>query len=772
MPAVQCPIPGCDYVTDDLDAAIVAVLITVHSTTHAPGPVTAANVEKVKRPVISTAGTSEEWAYFESRWSDYVEATKIAGRDKVVQLLECCDEQLRKDLTRSAGGSLTNKPVQEVLAAIKKLAVREENTMVARVTLHNMRQDRDEPVRSFCARLRGQAGVCKFFIQCPTCNTDVNYTDTIIRDVLARGISDPEIQLDLLGDKNQDMTLEEVTQFVEAKDSGKRSASRLLDSQTVQAASSSYKKAKQTAVRDKNEVCTYCGKKGHGKSAPARLRKSDCPAYGHKCGYCNREHHFEKVCRSKEKSKTGTATHNTDDCEGAVFDSLCSISSDSYKINGRTLAIDHHLYDNLSDTWISKASQPQPFVNLVLRILPEDYEAFGFNMTKRTNTVAISAMADTGCQSCLNGIKVIHRLGINQTELIPVNMKMHAANNKGITILGATTLRISDRDDQGRHVETRQMTYVTDNSDKLFISREACIALRMISDSFPTIGEIDDTQQTLGTENSHNITNNIGSVNSLDTTCNCPQRKLPAPMPRNVPYPATEDNLEKIKQFLMDYYKSSTFNTCDHQPLPLMDGPPMRLMVDPEAEPVAHHTPVPVPIHWKEEVKAGLDQDVRLGVLEPVPVGEPVTWCHRMVVCAKKNGKPRRTVDFQPLNVHATRETHHTPSPFHQARSVPNGKRKTVFDAWNGYHSVPIPEEDRHLTTFITPWGRYRYKTAPQGYIASGDAYTRRYDEIVADISNKTKCVDDVLLWADSIEESFFSSCTMARYLWSSWHHS
>ncbi|VDI13988.1 Hypothetical predicted protein, partial [Mytilus galloprovincialis] len=129
-----------------------------------------------------------------------------------------------------------------------------------------------------------------------------------------------------------------------------------------------------------------------------------------------------------------------------------------------------------------------------------------------------------------------------------------------------------------------------------------------------------------------------------------------------------------------------------------------------------------------------------------------------MVVCAKKNGKPRRTVDFQPLNVHATRETHHTPSPFHQARSVPNGKRKTVFDAWNGYHSVPIPEEDRHLTTFITPWGRYRYKTAPQGYIASGDAYTRRYDEIVADIPNKTKCVDDVLLWADSIEESFFQA--------------
>ena len=81
-----------------------------------------------------------------------------------------------------------------------------------------------------------------------------------------------------------------------------------------------------------------------------------------------------------------------------------------------------------------------------------------------------------------------------------------------------------------------------------------------------------------------------------------------------------------------------------------------------------------------------------------------------------------------------------------------------VFDAWNGYHSVPIRMEDRHLTTFITPWGRYRYKTAPQGYIASGDGYTRRYDELVSDIPNKTKCIDDVLLWSDSIEESFFQA--------------
>ena len=143
-----------------------------------------------------------------------------------------------------------------------------------------------------------------------------------------------------------------------------------------------------------------------------------------------------------------------------------------------------------------------------------------------------------------------------------------------------------------------------------------------------------------------------------------------------------------------------------------------------------------------------------LAVLEPVPVGEPVTWCHRMIVCAKKNGQPLRTVTSR----HSIFMPHVKPttqSPFHQAHSIPSHKRKTVFDCSNGYHSVPLHPDDRHLTSFITPWGSYRYKTAPQGYIASGNGYSRQFDEIVAHAPNKTKCIDDTLLWADNLSESF-----------------
>lgn len=260
MPVAACPIPGCTYTTDDVDAVIVAALLNAHTVTHTMTPA-APRVEKVTRPTISSAGTCEEWAYFTTRWAEYVAATRVTGQDQVAQLLECCDNQLRKDLTRNAGGSLSDKPINEVLAAIKQLAIREENVMVARVALHNMSQDRDEPIRGYAARLRGQAGICKFSVQCQRCDYDVIYTEQILRDIITRNITDNDIQLELLGSENQNMSLEEVIRFIEAKESGKRSATHLLTTQTANAArSSSYKRGKNAATSTpphNNDLCIY-----------------------------------------------------------------------------------------------------------------------------------------------------------------------------------------------------------------------------------------------------------------------------------------------------------------------------------------------------------------------------------------------------------------------------------------------------------------------------------------------------------------------------------
>ena len=103
-----------------------------------------------------------------------------------------------------------------------------------------------------------------------------------------------------------------------------------------------------------------------------------------------------------------------------------------------------------------------------------------------------------------------------------------------------------------------------------------------------------------------------------------------------------------------------------------------------------------------------------------------------------------------------------TEPPFKQAMAIPHNVKKLTLDAWNGYHNVAIRDEDKHITTFLTPEGRYRYRTAPQGFLASREGYTHRYDEITENVKNIKRVVDDTLLYARSLEHAFHQ---VAEYL-------
>ena len=162
--------------------------------------------------------------------------------------------------------------------------------------------------------------------------------------------------------------------------------------------------------------------------------------------------------------------------------------------------------------------------------------------------------------------------------------------------------------------------------------------------------------------------------------CECPRRCLPPDPPTTIPYEPIEENVPKLKEWILDYYKGSSFNKCPHQALPLVkSSPPMQLHLQEDAIPVAIHKSSPVPVNWEDQVKDALQKEVDLGVLEKVPVGEPTSWCSRMVTTAKKNVKPRRVVDLRCLNKFALRQTHPTEAPFMQASRVPPTHTEPVW---------------------------------------------------------------------------------------------
>ena len=113
------------------------------------------------------------------------------------------------------------------------------------------------------------------------------------------------------------------------------------------------------------------------------------------------------------------------------------------------------------------------------------------------------------------------------------------------------------------------------------------------------------------------------------------------------PFPFKEENILKLKDWLVEAFSTSSFNILS-APMAKMSGPPMKIHVNPKAIPIAVHKPIPIPHHCQAQVKSDIDRDVKLGIIEKVPMGVPTTWQSRMVVVSKKSGKQRRTVDLSP----------------------------------------------------------------------------------------------------------------------------
>ena len=96
----------------------------------------------------------------------------------------------------------------------------------------------------------------------------------------------------------------------------------------------------------------------------------------------------------------------------------------------------------------------------------------------------------------------------------------------------------------------------------------------------------------------------------------------------------------------------------------------MEMHIKEGMQPVACHKPAAILIHWQDQVHSDLKRAETLGVIERVLMGEPVDWCHRMVVTQKQDGSSCLTLDLSPLNKHCKCKTHDLESPFHLAIEI------------------------------------------------------------------------------------------------------
>jgi hypothetical protein len=173
-----------------------------------------------------------------------------------------------------------------------------------------------------------------------------------------------------------------------------------------------------------------------------------------------------------------------------------------------------------------------------------------------------------------------------------------------------------------------------------------------------------------------------------------------------------------------------------------MDGPDMVILLRDDAIPFYINGARPIPFGDRADVKQKLDDLQAKGVISPV--SEASEWAAPLVVIRDaKSGKIRLCVDNTRLNKFVLRPTHPTRTHRDAIAEVDSECRFfTSFDAANGYYQIPLLPSSQHLTTFMTPWGRYKFLRASMGLCCSGDEYNRRADVAFAALSNTVRVVN------------------------------
>ena len=179
-----------------------------------------------------------------------------------------------------------------------------------------------------------------------------------------------------------------------------------------------------------------------------------------------------------------------------------------------------------------------------------------------------------------------------------------------------------------------------------------------------------------------------------------------------------------------------------------MRGEEFHITLATDAKPFCVNTPRSIPFAFRDKLKAELDLLQEQNIIAPVT--EVTEWCAPIVVTPKKNSESiRMCVDLSHLNRFVQRERYQSLTPAQAVADIVANDAKcfTVLDAMKGYHQCALDKESQLLTTFITPFGRFKYLRAPYGICSISEHYDRRMAEAFAGLTGFRRIVDDIVIY-------------------------
>lgn len=173
-----------------------------------------------------------------------------------------------------------------------------------------------------------------------------------------------------------------------------------------------------------------------------------------------------------------------------------------------------------------------------------------------------------------------------------------------------------------------------------------------------------------------------------------------------------------------------------------------RIPTNPDGKPVRQQ-PYRIPRAYRDEVHKDLQEMLEVGIIEP----SSSEWASPIVVVKKKDGKARICVDYRRLNAITLKDAYPMPRIEDIFDDIGQSKYLTTLDLAKGYWQVPVAEEDKEKTAFITPTGLYQFRVMPFGLCGAPATFQRLMDVVVRELPFAKAYLDDLVIFSQTWQE-------------------
>ncbi|CAC5379713.1 unnamed protein product [Mytilus coruscus] len=161
-----------------------------------------------------------------------------------------------------------------------------------------------------------------------------------------------------------------------------------------------------------------------------------------------------------------------------------------------------------------------------------------------------------------------------------------------------------------------------------------------------------------------------------------------------------------------------------------------------------------IPIAMKPKLKSKLQRLETNGVIKAVDT--PTDWVSSLVTVKKPNGKLRICIDPKILNKALKRSHYPLPIIDDLLPELNEAKIFSKCDVKNGFWHVNMDESSSYLTTFETPFGRFRLMKMPFGISPAPEYFQQFLEREIENLPGVRTVADDILIYGegDTVEEA------------------